>query len=507
MRRPGEDKKTGVSATVYDSGAFVCFTSSTRFDQYIQGTKTGVYSPFSVYTILEHGGDYSAAARALTPTVDFKITDEEEEEAAGPLPFLTLAELCAKVDATGPRKYLIRGTWPSGAYGVLAGEMKSQKTWKAVDLAVSVASSTPWLGAFPIDDPGPVIMFAGEGGEASTVRRIRAVCESRGLRAEDLPITVCVRAPHLSSGDHLKVFAEQVQRIRPKLVTLDPLYLSAAGAKGSDLYGMGELLERGQLICDSVNASFLVVTHFNRGNRTGAGRITGAGPAEWGRVLIGVDVKSRHTDPETKATTVVSVVDVMGGEVPDSVFRVKRTISSDDPDDLGSPLRYSVEALPEDGVGSDGGDMPPARQKLLEAVAAVGQSGAINAELVDWIAAKYGHGLKRPTVSRELNAALKDGLVDCTESPGKPTIWFPPGVSPLHLGDTPVTPVEGDLGRVVSPSPLLSGDTHPDTPKQPLRGVTDPNDDQCPECRHGTPGMHFAHCSQLPDPFETKGTT
>ena len=70
MRRPG--KNIGVSATVFDSGAFVCFTTSTRFDGYDQTKKTGVYSPFSVYAILEHNGDYSAAARALIPTVNMK---------------------------------------------------------------------------------------------------------------------------------------------------------------------------------------------------------------------------------------------------------------------------------------------------------------------------------------------------------------------------------------------------------------------------------------------------
>jgi len=150
------------------------------------------------------------------------------------------------VDAAGPRRYLVRGVWPAGSYGVHAAEMKAQKTWNALDLAVSVASGTSWLGAFPIDDPGPVLVFAGEGGEAAIVRRLRAICASRGLTAETLPIVVCSRAPHLSDVEHLGLVAEQLTATRPRLVILDPLYLAARGASGSDLYAMGAVLERVQ---------------------------------------------------------------------------------------------------------------------------------------------------------------------------------------------------------------------------------------------------------------------
>ena len=302
----------------------------------------------------------------------------------------------------------IRGIWPSGAYGVHAAEMKAQKTWNALDLAVSVASGTDWLGAFPVDDPGSVVIFAGEGGEAAIVRRIRAICASRGLRAEDLAIIVCARAPHLSDVGHMAIFAEQVETTEPRLVLLDPLYLSLGGSDGRDLYGMGQVLERPQIVCDSLGVSFVVVTHFNRGGKSGANRISGAGPAEWGRVLIGAEVKSRHTDPDTKTTTVVTQLDVIGSEVPDQVFRIKRVIAAEDPDDLDSPLSYDIET---ETVSDDTNDMPPARRKLLDALRAAAGPRTVS-QLVDWIAAEHGHGLRRETSSRELNALAREGLAD-----------------------------------------------------------------------------------------------
>jgi hypothetical protein len=88
---------------------------------------------------------------------------EEETPATPALEFFSIAELRARVKARGPRRRLLSGLWPSGDYGVLAAEQKAQKTWGACALAVAVASGTPWLGLIAVDDPGPVIMFAGEG--------------------------------------------------------------------------------------------------------------------------------------------------------------------------------------------------------------------------------------------------------------------------------------------------------------------------------------------------------
>ena len=324
--------------------------------------------------------------------------------------FKTLAELCADVDAAGPRRWLVRGIWPSGAYGVHAAEMKAQKTWNALDLAVSVASGTPWLGVLPVDDAGPVIVFAGEGGAGSIVRRIRAICASRALDAEGLPISVCVRAPHLNDDKHLAQVAAQLEAVRPRLVVLDPLYLAAGGADGRDLYSMGRLLERPQHMCAAVDAALFVVTHYNRREGTGPGRFTGAGPAEWGRVLIGASVVSRETDPLTSETTVVVQLDAIGGEIADQTLRLKRQIRADDPDDIDSVLHYTVEAGRDDPEPPSRDQRPPAARKLLEALHGIGHP-AHASEIGDAIAAKYGKGLRRETISRHLTTLGKEGVI------------------------------------------------------------------------------------------------
>jgi hypothetical protein len=338
--------------------------------------------------------------------------DDPSTEPRRALVFQTIADLCAEVDAAGPRKWLIRGVWPAGAYGVHAAEMKAQKTWNALDLAVSVASGTPWLAFLAVDEAGPVLIFAGEGGKGEIVRRLRAICLSRSLDLEQLPIVVCARAPHLSSTEHLALFDEQLEVQKPALVVLDPLYLAARGAKGSDLYAMGELLEQAQLICAKHAASLFCVTHYNRKEGNGPGRFTGAGPAEWGRVLIGARIVSRHTDADTLATSVIVELEIVGGEIPDQTVSVRRDIRSEDPSDLDAPLDYRVERISATPAAADS-DLPPAAAKLLEALEALDEPST-GVQLVDWIVDRHGHGLKRETVSRHLNALKRQGTVECT---------------------------------------------------------------------------------------------
>lgn len=352
-----------------------------------------------------------------------------EQPPPAALVFQSAGNLATWVDAQGPRRWLVRGIWPVGAYGVHGAEPKAGKTWNALDLACSVASGTPWLGSIPVDQAGPVMVFAGEGGGGNLIRRMRAICSSRGLDLATLPIFVCLRAPHLTNIRHLAEFQAALQVHKPVLAIIDPLYLAARGASGSDLYQMGAVLEEPQRLAEAAGCALLVVTHFNRSrDLKGAARFTGAGPAEWGRVLIASAVISRHTDPETLRTTVLTDMEITGGEVPDQLIRVKRDIHAEDPDDLASPLTYEVTTLaPDQNAGNimtGGDDLPPAARKLLQAVTDLGEPAESRA-IVDQVEATHGHGLKRETVSRELNKLLATGLVDCIDQgAGKPKLWL-----------------------------------------------------------------------------------
>ena len=456
-RRPGKERGS-ISATTNFAGLDLLVVHSDAAP-----VPKGTYDKFGFYAAMHHGGNISAAAsalraenyggerpsgqdaafRELLPNAEPATRPVTAQPATPPgglqpahtpqatepaLRFARIAELCERVDAAGRRLWLIHGIWPAGDYGVHAAEMKAQKTWNTVDLAVSVASGTPWLGAFEIEATGPVLMFAGEGGEADLVRRIRAVCAARELKAEDLDLVICARAPHLSNAVHVAEMSAAIGDVRPRLVTVDPFYLAAPGANTAQLTEMGRLLEVPQRLCQAAGAALFVVTHHNRKEGRGAARISGAGPAEWGRVLITAAVLSRHTDPASGQTTVVTELDVIGGSVPDRTIRIMRRIRAEVPDDLDSILSYTVgitDAAPADApsADADGKPMPPARRKLWEALRAIARPST-QRELVDWIAEHYGHGLKRETASRELNTLRRTGLADAIDEPGHESMWF-----------------------------------------------------------------------------------
>src|SRR5690606_28412568 len=105
-------------------------------------------------------------------------------------------------------------------------------------------------------------------------------------------------------------------------------------------------------------SSLWVAHHQNRKEGRGAMRMSGAGPAEWGRVLISATVISRNANLATGETTVVTELDTIGGSIPGGTLRVVRRIRAEDPEDLDSTLHYSVVTTEAEPSETDQ-DMPP----------------------------------------------------------------------------------------------------------------------------------------------------
>jgi hypothetical protein len=349
-----------------------------------------------------------------------------------------LGAVLDRVDHAGPPGWLVQGLWPADAYGVLAAEDKAGKTWAILDLACSVAAGRPWLGAFPCPQAGRVLVFLGEGDQRAVVRRLRAICAHKHLAVEELAarIRLCFRVPRLTSGADLAAVAGELAACPATLVILDPLYLAVgtAGA-GADLYAMGTVLSAIQGVCQQAGAALVVVTHWNKtGEGRGAKRISGVGPGAWGRVLASAAVAHRTTSPDG-ASTVVLAFEVIGGELADQAFRVRRRIRAEDPADLASPLHYSVEVLADDPPDDQAGEPPGARQWLLAALRAGGPQQTVK-QLGDATAAQ-GHPLRKRTIQEALAELEERGLVVGTEqAPGLPRYWSAtsPPDQPTGLG-------------------------------------------------------------------------
>jgi AAA domain len=334
--------------------------------------------------------------------------------------------------ARGPEpRWLIRGLWPAGSYGIVASPPKAGKSWLAYDLAVSVASASPFLGSLPIDDPGGVLFLAGEDGERSALRRLAAIVSARGgsIEADLAAVRLCTTPILLAREADLAELRAELEQDPPTLVVLDPLYVAAAGAKGGDLYAMGEVLRTLQELAQGVGASLFVTHHVRKGTDAASGidAVWGAGPGAWGRIVAVGTVEHSDTDQQGRSTVTLSW-SFSGSEIPDQKVRLRRRVWSEDPESLAAPLHYQVDVLASEPTKAE----PPTKElswperRVLDVLGG-GDRLSIR-KIGDALAAdSVGIPLRRPTIETALEALAGRGLADG----GNGVWWALNGQAPL----------------------------------------------------------------------------
>ena len=122
------------------------------------------------------------------------------------------------------QQWLIDGLWSRQAVGIIGGEPKCGKSFLALDLAVAVAAGVPCLSRFETDQPGPVLMFAAEDAAHIVRTRLQGIARAADADFHTLDIAVIdvpvLRLDHRNDRQRLE---QTVDRIRPRLVLLDPL--------------------------------------------------------------------------------------------------------------------------------------------------------------------------------------------------------------------------------------------------------------------------------------------
>jgi hypothetical protein len=121
-------------------------------------------------------------------------------------------------------RWLVASLWGQAAVGFAAGLPKLGKTWLGLDIALSVATGTPCLDRFEVQAPGEVLVYLAEDHPTSIRKRLDGLCRHRGISLDTVPVHV-ITAPALRLDlDRDRGRLEQtLQRIRPRLLVLDPL--------------------------------------------------------------------------------------------------------------------------------------------------------------------------------------------------------------------------------------------------------------------------------------------
>jgi hypothetical protein len=180
-------------------------------------------------------------------------------------------------------RYLIPDVLAAGQLGGIFGAFKTLKTSLAADLLISLASGTPFLGRFPVTQPGRVLFLSGEAGLPALKSMARRICAERGLSLDALDNFVCSPdVPNLSDPFDVMAFTELVEREKPICVVIDPSFLAlgagggrgggrggSAAKKSRSLFEMGQLLRPLIELCESTGCAMLIVHHSPRRRRAG----------------------------------------------------------------------------------------------------------------------------------------------------------------------------------------------------------------------------------------------
>ncbi len=189
-----------------------------------------------------------------------------------PPPLLPTTRVADLDEVGGPTPWLVRSLWSEQAVGFLAGTPKSCKSWLGLDLAISVASATPCLDRFEVEQPGPTLVFLAEDSLHQVRRRISGICNHRRLDLRSLDLHV-VTSPslRLDAPDDLARLDATLEHLKPRLVLLDPLVRlhrldENSSADVSALLGMLRHLQRKHA------AAIAVVHHVGKRSRAQLGQ-------------------------------------------------------------------------------------------------------------------------------------------------------------------------------------------------------------------------------------------
>jgi hypothetical protein len=146
--------------------------------------------------------------------------------------------------------WLVKRMLVAGQPAVVGGARKVLKTTLAIDLAVSLASGTAFLGAFNVPKPVRVAVLSGESGEFTIRETALRVCRARGITFGLLweKLTWQFNLPQLANQADLKELELGLEGDGVEVVVIDPLYLSLlagqgpGGARAENMYQMGPLL-------------------------------------------------------------------------------------------------------------------------------------------------------------------------------------------------------------------------------------------------------------------------
>ena len=175
-----------------------------------------------------------------------------------PLPTLPAAQL----DSVPPEaQWLIDQLWSEAGVGLIGGSPKSGKSWLGLEMATAVATGTSCLGRFRVRSPGPALIYLAEDALPNVRDRLAALCQHRGTDLEALQVhVITVPTLRLDVEADFRRLVVTVERLRPRLLVLDPL-VRLHRANENDAGEIAAILGRLRALQRKHNVAIALVHH------------------------------------------------------------------------------------------------------------------------------------------------------------------------------------------------------------------------------------------------------
>lgn len=167
----------------------------------------------------------------------------------------------SEVASLPPIPWLVEDTFREKGFILLYGESGAGKSWTALDLALSIATGSPWG---PRETrPGRVLYLTLEDCKAGTLPRARAWMKARGLTVPDDTLKLIDEPVQLDSDAEVAAFIQAVREsgFRPDLTIFDTLALSTAGIDENTAKDAGAVVGNVKRIQRELESAVMLVHH------------------------------------------------------------------------------------------------------------------------------------------------------------------------------------------------------------------------------------------------------
>jgi hypothetical protein len=184
--------------------------------------------------------------------------------------------LCEKPPVNPPE--LIHGILHQGAKMAFGGGSKSFKTWTLLEMAISIATGTPWFGFQTTKSP---VLYANfELPDWAIAQRIIDICEAKKLPVPENLTLWNLRGHAADASIILPKIAQLTKEQGFGALFLDPLYKLLGSRDENAAHDMAELMNVLERLALEIKSSVIFGGHYSKGNQSSKealDRISGSG--------------------------------------------------------------------------------------------------------------------------------------------------------------------------------------------------------------------------------------